>query len=257
MPEAEFLADVFTNLGLVYINQQKFDLALHTFKRSSNLRSQFGGLSPDIPMSILYNKSVALMMIGRLEEAGENLRNAAAYFARHKPDQYGLTKDEQKQLYIRILNDMGDVLLRKDAVAAAIDIFSHILDSQRVLAESHPAIVSTKLNLGKANAKLGQFSIANSLLEDFIAIYTEWWGRRHPVTMRAVDELALAFMAESEHKNALGVCAATELQNTERLWKEVLDFYENTYGSQPDIAGRIKINLQCLYSSKLRHKQAR
>ncbi|KJK66420.1 hypothetical protein P875_00021441 [Aspergillus parasiticus SU-1] len=100
MPEAEFLADVFTILGLVYINQQKSDLALHTFERSSNLRSQFGGLSPDIPMSILYNKSVALMMIGRLEEAEENLRNAAAYFARHKPDQYGLTKDERKQLYI-------------------------------------------------------------------------------------------------------------------------------------------------------------
>ncbi|KAE8318389.1 hypothetical protein BDV41DRAFT_571862 [Aspergillus transmontanensis] len=258
MPEAEFLADVFTNLGLVYINQQKFDLALHTFERSSNLRNQFGGLSPDIPMSTLYNKSVALMMIGRLEEAEENLRNAAAYFARHKPDQYGLTKDEQKQLCIRILNDMGDVLLRKDAVAAAIDIFSHILDSQRgVLGESHPAIVSTKLNLGKANAKLGQLSIANSLLEDVIAIYTEWWGRRHPVTMRVVDKLALAFMAESEHKNALGVCAAAELQNAERLWREVLDFYENTHGSQPDIAGRIKINLQCLYSSKLGHRQAR
>ncbi|GMF69105.1 unnamed protein product [Aspergillus oryzae] len=258
MPEAEFLADVFTNLGLVYIKQQRFDLAPHTFERSSNLRSQFGGLSPDISISTLYIKSVALMMIGRPEEAEENLCNAAAYFARHKPDQYGLTKDERKQLYICILNDMGEVLLQKGSVAAATDIFFHIFDSQRgVLGESHPTIVSTKLNLGKANAQLGEFSIANSLLGDVIAIYTEWWGRRHPVTMRAVDELALAFMEESEHKNALGVCAASEQQNAERLWKEVLDFYENTYGSQSDMAGRIKINLQCLYSSKLGHRQAR
>lgn len=255
MPEAEFLADVFTNLGLVYIKQQRFDLALHTFERSSNLRSQFGGLSPDISISTLYIKSAAL---GRPEEAEENLRNAAAYFARHKPDQYGLTKDERKQLCICILNDMGEVLLQKGSVAAATDIFFHIFDSQRgVLGESHPTIVSTKLNLGKANAQLGEFGVANSLLEDVIAIYTEWWGRRHPVTMRAVDELALAFMEESEHKNALGVCAASEQQNAERLWKEVLDFYENTYGSQSDMAGRIKINLQCLYSSKLGHRQAR
>ncbi|KAJ1710903.1 hypothetical protein COH20_010007 [Aspergillus flavus] len=202
MPEAEFFADVFTNLGLVYIKQQRFDLAPHTFERSSNLRSQFGGLSPDISISTLYIKSAAL---GRPEEAEENLRNAAAYFARHKPDQYGLTKDERKQLYICILNDMGEVLLHKGSVAAETDIFFHILDSQRgVLGESHPTIVSTKLNLGKANAQLGEFSIANSLLGDVIAIYTEWWGRRHSVTMRAVDELALAFMEESEHKNALG-----------------------------------------------------
>ncbi|KAB8279774.1 tetratricopeptide repeat domain protein [Aspergillus minisclerotigenes] len=234
IPEAELLADVFTNLGLVYINQI------------------------NITSHCTHSKVCSIDDDWKARGAEKNLRNAAAYFARHKPDQYGLTKDERKQLYIRILNDLGDVLLRKDAVAAASDIFSHILDSQRgVLGESHPTIVSTKLNLGKANAQLGEFSIANSFLGDVIAIYTEWWGRRHPVTMRAVDELALASMEESEHKNALGVCAASEPQNAERLWKEVFDFYENTYGSQSDMAGRIKINLQCLYSSKLGHRQAR
>lgn len=113
MPEAELLADVLINLGLVYINQHEIDLALPTFERSSNLRSPFGGLSSDISMSTLYNKSVALMMIGRLEEAGENLRNAAVHSARRKPDQNSLTKDKWKQDYICILNDMGDVLSPK------------------------------------------------------------------------------------------------------------------------------------------------
>ncbi|KAB8223794.1 hypothetical protein BDV33DRAFT_200158 [Aspergillus novoparasiticus] len=220
VPEGEFISDVLTNLGLTYIGQREYDLALQAFDKSWNLRSQLGSLTPDITMSIMYNKSVAFMMTGRLEEAEDNLRNAASHFAQHKPDQYGLTKDERKQLYIRILNDIGDVLLRKGSVAAATDIFCHILDSQRgVLGESHPTIVSTKLNLGKANSQLGEFSAANSLLENVIAIYTEWWCRRHPVTMRAVDELALAFMEESEHKSALGVCAASELQNAERLLK--------------------------------------
>ncbi|KAB8255868.1 hypothetical protein BDV32DRAFT_153898 [Aspergillus pseudonomiae] len=147
---------------------------------------------------------------------------------------------------------MGEVLLRKGSVAAATDIFSHILDSQRgVLGESHPTIVSTKVNLGKANTQLGEFKVAQSLLQDVIFIYTEWWGRRHPDTMRVVDELASAFMVEGEHTMALGVCAASEFQSAEELWKEALDFYEDTYGNQSDMAGRIKTNLHYLYSLKL------
>ncbi|KAE8415416.1 hypothetical protein BDV36DRAFT_298031 [Aspergillus pseudocaelatus] len=148
-----------------------------------------------------------------------------------KPDQNILTKDERMQHYICILNEMGDVLLGKGAVAAATDIFFHILDSQRGVS-------------------------ARSLLEDVIAIYTERWGRRHPDTMRAVDELALVFMEEGEHKLAIGACAAMEVQSVEHLWKEVLDFYGNTYGNHFDMAGRIKADLQCLYSSKLGLRQA-
>ncbi|KAE8331167.1 hypothetical protein BDV39DRAFT_201309 [Aspergillus sergii] len=201
VPEGEFLSDVFTNLGLTYIGQREYDLAQQAFDKSWNLRSQLGSLTPDITMSIMYNKSVAFMMTGRLEEAEDNLRNAASHFARHKPDQYGLTKDERKQLYIRILNDMGDVLSERAQWM------------QQLI--SSPTFLTAK----ESNAQLGEFSAANSLLEDVIAIYTEWWGRRHPVTMRAVDELALAFMEKSEHKSALGVCAASELQNAERLWK--------------------------------------
>ncbi|KNG81171.1 tetratricopeptide repeat domain protein [Aspergillus nomiae NRRL 13137] len=252
IPRGEFLSDVLTNLGLAYIGQREYDLALHAFDKSWSLRSQLGSLTPDITMSIIYNKSVAFMMTGRLEEAEENLRKAASHFARHTPSQYGLTKDERKRLYIRILNDMGEVLLRKGSVAAATDIFSHILDSQRgVLGESHPTIVSTKVNLGKANTQLGEFSIAQSLLQDVIFLYAEWWGRRHPDTMRVVDELASAFMVEGEHKMALGVCAASEFQSAEELWKEALDFYGDTYGNQSHMAGRIKTNLHYLYSLKL------
>ncbi|KAE8405378.1 hypothetical protein BDV37DRAFT_282047 [Aspergillus pseudonomiae] len=114
--------------------------------------------------------------------------------------------------------------------------------------------MSTKVNLGKANTQLGEFKVAQSLLQDVIFIYTEWWGRRHPDTMRVVDELASAFMVEGEHKIASGVCAASEVQNAEELWNEALDFYGDTYGNQSDLAGRIKTNLQYLYNLRPRHR---
>ncbi|KAE8372592.1 hypothetical protein BDV26DRAFT_285801 [Aspergillus bertholletiae] len=231
VPSGEFPSDVYTNLGLVYIGQHKYGLALHAFDKSWNLRNQLDSLTPDITLSIMYNKSVAFMMAGRLEEAEENLRSAASHFARHKPDQYGLTKDERKRLYIQ-------------SVAAATDIFSHILDSHRgVLGESHPTIVSSKLNLAKANTQLDKFGVAHSLLQGVIAHYTEWWDCRHPNIMRAVDELASTFTKAGEHKMALGICAASQVQN----------FYWNTYGNQSDVARRIKTNLQHLYSLKLSH----
>lgn len=254
IPKAEFLADVFTNLGLVYIGQRKFDLALGMFQKSLNLRSELDILTPDTSMSIIYNKAVVFMMTGRLEEAEDNLYKAAAHFARCQTDQHGLMKNERKRLYIRILNDIGEVLLQKGSITAATDIFYHVLDNQReVLGESHPSMVSIKLNLGRAHTKLGQFTTACNLLQEVIIIYTEWWGRRHPDTMRAVDELALAFMGDSEHKKAAGMSGGSEIQKAEELWNEALDFYKGIYGDESDMVERIKSNLRYLYLVNNKH----
>ncbi|KKZ65542.1 hypothetical protein EMCG_08615 [[Emmonsia] crescens] len=247
VPVVEFLADVYTNLGLVYIAQRKTDLALAALEKSSDLRQKLGTFTPEASMSITYNKAVVFMMTGRLDEADAYLRSAAAHFARHKTNQDGLMKNERKRLYIRILNDIGEVLFRKGSVAEATDVFKHVLDSQREeLGESHPTMVSIKLNLGRAYAKLGQFGTARNLLDEVIAIYAEWWGRRHPDTMRAIGELALGLMEEGEKKVAAGSFAGLELQRAEEIWNEALAFYKSTYGDESDMAEKIKSNLRHL-----------
>jgi tetratricopeptide (TPR) repeat protein len=254
VPKAEFLADVFNNLGLVYTSQRKFDLSLRLFDMSSHMRSELGTFTPDASMSMRYNKAVVFMMTGKLDEAEEYLRNAAAHFARHETDQHGLMNNERKRLYARILNDLGEVLLRKGSAAAARDVFCRILGSQwERLGEFHPTVISIKLNLGRAHTKLGEFTVARSLLKEVIAIYTEWWGRRRLETMRAVDELALAFMEEGEHKKAAGMSADSEMQNAEALWKETLGFYQSTYGYDSDMVCGVKSNLQYLWSMKNGH----
>ncbi|KAF3923686.1 hypothetical protein ABW20_dc0101488 [Dactylellina cionopaga] len=248
VPKAELLADVFTNLGLVYTGQRKFDKALRVFQKSWNLRDKLGTLTPDASMSIMYNKAVVLMMTGRLEEAEENLRSAAGHFAPFEAKQPGLVVNERKRLYIRILNDIGEVLLRKGSVDAATQVFQHILDSQmEVLGERHPTILSIKLNLGRTYNKLNQFAAARSLLEEVVAIYTEWWGSYHTDTIRAVDGLAFVLMKEGERKIAAGMSTNSELQNAEDLWKQVADFYKSAYGDDSDILLQIKSNLQYLH----------
>ncbi|EPS38213.1 hypothetical protein H072_7964 [Dactylellina haptotyla CBS 200.50] len=186
VPKAEFLADISTNLGLVYTSQRT--------------------LTPDASMSIMYNKAIVHMMTGRLDEAEKSLYSAADHFAQFQTDQHGLKKKERKRLHIRILNDIGEVLLQKDLVAKATQVFHGILENEmEVLGESHPTIVSIKLNLGRAYTRLNQFAIARSFLEPVVAIYTEWWGCNHADTMRAVEELGLALMKEGEQKQAAGM----------------------------------------------------
>ncbi|KAK6357621.1 hypothetical protein TWF718_001929 [Orbilia javanica] len=252
--KSELLADVFTNLGLVRTGQRQFNRALQLFQSSLDLRRKLGILTPDAAMSILYNKAVVFVMVGSQEEAETRLRIAANYFSVPSGDLYGFTINERNRLHIRILKDIGELLLQKDSAYSAAELFKQILDSpKRVLGPSHPTIVSVKLNLGRAYVKLDQFTAARGLLREVIAVYTEWWGEYHPDTMRAVDELALAFMKEGEKKEGARVPAVVELQTAERLWKQVLSFYRDTYGDGSDIAHRVESNLRCLRTLTGKH----
>lgn len=173
LDNTEFLANVLTNLGLVYTRQRKFDQALSAFDRSWSLMSKLDSLTPKASMSIMYNKAVVFMMTERLNEAEALLRDAAAHFSEHTTDGHILMRNERKDLYFRILNDLGEVSLRKGSVAAAMKIFCHVYDSRKNLAggggrggEPHPTLFSLKLNMGRALTKLGHFGDAQGLLLD-------------------------------------------------------------------------------------------
>lgn len=109
----EFLADVLVNLGLVYTQQRKFEAALGSFDRSSNIMSELGTLTPHASMSITYNKAVVFMMADRLDEAEMFLRDVAAYFSQDATAEHALSQNERKSLYLWILNNIGEVMLRK------------------------------------------------------------------------------------------------------------------------------------------------
>ncbi|OQE31645.1 hypothetical protein PENSTE_c001G09300 [Penicillium steckii] len=174
---SEFLANVLTNLGLVYTGQRKFDQALDVFDRSWSLMSKLDILTPNALMSIMYNKAVVFMMTDRLNEAEVLLRNAAAHFSEHRTDEHVLLRNERRDLYFRILNDLGEVSLRSGSVPAAMRIFDHVYDSRKNWeGENHPTFFSLKLNMARALTKFGRFGEARALLLEIITVYTGWWG---------------------------------------------------------------------------------
>ena len=133
-------------------------------------------------MSITYNKAVVFMMTGRLDEAETYLRDAAAYSSRTcRRNAYTLGTIERNPLNLRILNDLGEVMLRKGSVSEAFKFFQRVHQglgdsSPGRPSDPQPAQVSLKLNMGRALTKLGEFSKARVLLEEVISVYTEWWG---------------------------------------------------------------------------------
>lgn len=245
----EFLANVLTNLGLVYTRQRKFNLALGAFDRSQRLMIELDILTPIVSMSIMYNKAVVFMMTERLNEAESLLQNAVVLVSENTINGHTWKRSEWNVLHLRILNDMGEVSLRKGAGEAALEFFRDVYNSQRAWHdELHPNLYSIKLNMGRALTKLGRFSEARALLFEVIAIYTEWWGRHHPETMRAIDELAWTFMEESKEKQATNETGGAEIQKAEELWTEALNFYRSTDGDESDMVTRIEANLRYLYS---------
>jgi tetratricopeptide (TPR) repeat protein len=251
-PESlEFFADVLANLGLVYTHQHKSEAALGSFDRSSSIMSELGTLTPHASMSIMYNKAVVFMMTDRLDEAETYLRDAAEYFA-YDTSENTLIEDERRSLYFRILNDLGEVMLRKGSIPEALRVFQHVyygLGDFSRQGDPQPAQISLKLNMGRALTRLGDFSKARELLEEVISIYTEWWGRRHPETMRVIDELAWTLMNECKDKQAKGDDIDSEVQRSGELWNEALDFYRRIGGDASDTVARIEANLSQLFSN--------
>ncbi|KAJ5688697.1 hypothetical protein N7462_003089 [Penicillium macrosclerotiorum] len=247
----EFLADVLANLGLVYTHQRKFEYALRSFARSTGIMSELGTLTAHASTSIKYNKAVVFMMTDRLDEAETLLREAAEHSSQDTTNGHTVIENEQKSLYLRILNDMGEVMLRKGSVSEAYQVFQYVNyglgDSSRQ-GDPQPAQVSLKLNMGRALTKLGDFSKARDLLMEAISIYTQWWGRRHPETMRVVDELAWTLMEECKDTHAKGGDIDSEVRSAGELWKEALDFYQRIGGVASDTVARIEANLTQLSS---------
>lgn len=241
----EFLADVLTNHGLVYTRQWKFDLALNCFDRSLQIMRHLDILTPDMWFSLMYNRAVVFMMVGRLDEAAALLQKAAAHFHQQSTCTSPLSRD----LYFRILNDLEEVRMQQGAVREALGLFSHVYNYRVVsLGELHPTSVSLKLSIGRAMSKQNRFPEARERFREVIEIYTQWWGRRHLETMRVIDELAFVLTREGEVKRGFGGGGGSEKRMAEELWNEVLAFYRSVDGGDYGVA-RIEQNLHFIRAS--------
>lgn len=252
----EMMIGIENNLGLIYHAQRKYNLALAAYDHSLSRRCSLETQDIEALEMTRYNKGRAWLMLGNLEMALQNLLAAASHFS--IPTQLrapstsrnlgNLTREddnEARKIYFRILNDVGEVYLRKGDVEQAEHSFAAAFEGHKKhLHEMHPATFAVRLNMGRACVERCRFSAANKIFEYTIATYTDWWGRRHSETMRAVGELAESHLRHAEMKRLMGDRGDWELNMAEELWSEILSFQEDIFGPGSDAAAFARSKVQ-------------
>ncbi|RSL94588.1 hypothetical protein CDV31_014259 [Fusarium ambrosium] len=247
----EMVAGIENNLGLIHHARRQYDLALRAYNRSYIRRLQIVPRDDDSLMATQYNKGRAFLMLGRLDEALQTLLEAAAHFSqRTSPgalNDHGVEGGNRAmaQIYFRILNDVGEIYLRKNDVERAEQNFRRAFyGHKKYLHEMHPATFAVRLNIGRVCVERSRFSTANKIFEYIITTYTEWWGRRHSETMRALTELAESHMRHAEKKRLMGDGGDWELTMAADLWGEIISFHQEVSGSGSDAASFARSKLQ-------------
>ncbi|RMJ16480.1 hypothetical protein CDV36_003911, partial [Fusarium kuroshium] len=247
----EMVAGIENNLGLIHHARRQYDLALRAYNRSYLRRLQIVPRDDDSLMATQYNKGRAFLMLGRLDEALQTLLEAAAHFSqRTSPgalNDHGVEGGNRAmaQIYFRILNDVGEIYLRKNDVERAEQNFRRAFyGHKKYLHEMHPATFAVRLNIGRVCVERSRFSTANKIFEYIITTYTEWWGRRHSETMRALTELAESHMRHAEKKRLMGDGGDWELTMAADLWGEIISFHQEVSGSGSDAASFARSKLQ-------------
>ncbi|RSL52708.1 hypothetical protein CEP53_007989 [Fusarium sp. AF-6] len=247
----EMVAGIENNLGLIHHARRQYDLALRAYNRSYLRRLQIVPRDDDSLMATQYNKGRAFLMLGRLDEALQTLLEAAAHFSqRTSPgalNDHGVEGGNRAmaQIYFRILNDVGEIYLRKNDVEQAEQNFRRAFSGhKKYLHEMHPATFAVRLNIGRVCVERSRFSTANRIFEYIIATYTEWWGRRHSETMRALTELAESHLRHAEKKCLMGDGGDWELTMAADLWAEILSFHQEVSGLGSDAASFARSKLQ-------------
>ncbi|RTE70507.1 hypothetical protein BHE90_015099 [Fusarium euwallaceae] len=247
----EMVAGIENNLGLIHHARRQYDLALRAYNRSYLRRLQIVPRDDDSLMATQYNKGRAFLMLGRLDEALQTLLEAAAHFSqRTSPgalNDHGVEGGNKAmaQIYFRILNDVGEIYLRKNDVEQAEQNFRRAFSGhKKYFHEMHPATFAVRLNIGRVCIERSRFSTANKIFEYIITTYTEWWGRRHSETMRALTELAESHMRHAEKKRLMGDGGDWELTMAADLWGEIISFHQEVSGSGSDAASFARSKLQ-------------
>lgn len=245
----DMMATIENNLGLIYHAQRKYHRALDSFENSMHWMQELQSSADDALMATLYNQGRSLIMISNLEEGQRCLVSAAKHFSGALKYPRSSERDENLRFYYRILNDLGESHLHNGDLDAAEQAFREAFDGLRnYLHAMHPVTFTVRLNIGRVCVERSLFAPARKIFEYIIETYMGWWGRRHPDTMRAIDELAHSCMKHGRAQNLMGDRGEQDLKMAENLWEETLQFYEETYGSASDVANLTREKLHHLKS---------
>ncbi|KAI9146954.1 5'-methylthioadenosine/S-adenosylhomocysteine nucleosidase [Paramyrothecium foliicola] len=242
----QMFAGIQNNLGLVLHSQRQYRQALQLFQQSCKLQSSIMREDDGALYITRYNGSRSLLMLGELDRSFESLLQTEAYFS--SVLQSGADKvDDRWPNYFRVLNDIGELQLRRGDIDLAEQSFQKAFAGLRnILTETHPFAFTVRLNIGRICTERSQYGNAKKIFECIIYQYTAWWGRAHNETMRAVAELADTHMRHGEAKKLMGDGGEFELEIAKELWAECFAYHRDMYGIDSDTAVLAKERMEAL-----------
>jgi CHAT domain-containing protein len=192
-------------LGFLMQTMGDYEAALEHFGRAAAMREELSGPDGRHVGRAHYGVAVALMSLGRNDEARATLERVLAIDAKH----LGLDSPE-----IRVLDTLGDLLIREgDYEGAREYLWRAHANRERAYGAEHPALAPLLFSLGLSHQLEGDYESALRLKERAAAIE----DRSASVWGRARWSLAVLYI---------------DLEQPERAWEVVREDHEAHFAAQ-------------------------
>ena len=247
-----------TNLGFLYLNQARIDLALENLQKAVNLFQESGKGNSEEAAKCLAHISLVYSSTGKLNQAEENglmalqIRRqlkgddseavAASYndlglvYGQKDPDK-GLEYYEkalavyeklhgQEHPKIAIAHtNLGFMYLKLKLYGDAINNFE-LAETiwKKIYPEGHPNQALALVNLGATYGQMGNKSASLGYFERALTIYKKSYGDKHPDISSVLNQIGMLKLGENKYDDALqnfqdAICANAPAFNEKRIDK--------------------------------------
>jgi len=209
-PEAQ--AELYETLGTLYENLGKFDQADSLLKSALAKReSLFGHDSPQVAETLV---AIGLLRDdqARLPDAEQTVREGLAIEKRHLASNH--------PAIAKATTALGKVLEDRGSYDMAIQALNEAVRLQSAKSVSTPELASSIYELANSHFYAGHYDTAESLNQQLLPMYRQFYGERHP---RVAD--VLVNLAAIRHDRG-------RYQEAEPLERQALDIVQTWYGKE-------------------------
>jgi CHAT domain-containing protein len=206
-----------TNLGFLYLNKARNDLAMENLQQALTAFQESGHRNTLEEAKCLSNLALLYWSTGKLNQARENGLLALQIRQQIK----GETSEEVAASY----NDLGLVYAQSDA-DKALEYYEKALSTyQNIHGSDHPKIAIASTNIGVMYRQLKLYGDAVNNFENAESIWKKIYPEGHPNQALALVNLGLTYQEMGDKKASL------------EFFEKALDIYRKSYGEKhPDLS---------------------
>ena len=211
-----------TNMGSLYLNKARSDLALDNLQQALNKFQDSGNRNTREAAQCLADLSLVYWSIGKLNQAEENGLIALQI----RQNLYGQNSEEVAASY----NDLG-LVYSPTNVDKALEYYEMALSIyEKAHGKEHPKIAIASNNIGAMYRQLELYGDAVNNFETALAIWKKVYPLGHPNQASALVNLGRTYIKMGDRKAALG------------YFEKALEAYRKSYGPKhPDISSVLNL----------------